>query len=78
MTLPYTLTLVVRREAGVLPPAVIEQARELVSGAPPVILSDGEAVDIPCPPLTAWGPGLEEIRACFEGQPIDVLLTRSR
>lgn len=78
MTLPYTLTLVAQREAGLLTSSMVEQARELVSGQPAVVLSEGEAVDIPCPAPARGQPGLDAIRASFMGQAVDVLLTRSR
>ena len=78
MTLPYMLTLVARREAVLLTRAAIETARELVSGLPAVILSEGEAADIPCSAPSPGGPSLDEIRARFAEQSIDVLLTRTR
>ena len=78
MTLPYTLTLVARRDAVVLTRAAIDAARELVSGLPAVILSTGEAADIPCSAPSPGGPSLNDIRARFAGQSIDLLLTRSR
>ena len=82
MTLPFVLTLVARRDATTLTRAAIEEARELVSGQAAVALSDGEAVDIPCPaPSTAFSdtnPGLPAIRARFADRAIDVLLTRAR
>jgi phosphoserine phosphatase len=78
MTLPYTLTLVARREATTLTPAAIEEARALVSGQPAMILSDGEAADIPCGAPSPFGPSLSEIRDRFAARETDVLLTRSR
>ena len=78
MTLPYMLTLVARREAVLLTRAAIDAARELVSGLPAVILSDGEAADIPCSAPSPGGPCLDEVRARFAEQSIDVLLTRTR
>ncbi|MGI4745352.1 MAG: phosphoserine phosphatase SerB [Janthinobacterium lividum] len=78
MTLPYTLTLVAQREAGLLTSAMVEQARELVSGQPALVLSEGEAVDIPCPAPVPGQPSLDAIRTSFMGQAVDVLLTRSR
>ena len=78
MTLPYTLTLVARRDAASLSPASIEEARALVSGQPAAILSAGEAADIPCGAPSPFGPSLSEIRARFAPRHVDVLLTRSR
>ncbi len=86
MTLPYVLTLVAAREATTLSRTVIEEARALVSGAEPIELSPGEAVDIPCPPLPDSVSGafsgaertLPRIRERFSAQHVDVLLTRSR
>ena len=82
MTLPCTLTLVARREATSLSAASIEEARALVSGQPAVILSPGEAADIPCPALSSdasFGSAtLSDIRARFAPRQVDVLLTRSR
>ncbi|MGI4959792.1 MAG: phosphoserine phosphatase SerB [Janthinobacterium lividum] len=76
--MPYTLTLVAQREAGLLTSAMVEQARELVSGQPALVLSEGEAVDIPCPAPVPGQPSLDAIRTSFMGQAVDVLLTRSR
>ncbi len=78
MTMPYTLTLVASRDAGVLTAPMIEAARELVSGQAPVLLSPGEAADIPCPPPSPDGPDLAALRARFAPHCVDVLLTRSR
>ena len=78
MTLPYTLTLVARRDAASLSPACIEEARALVSGQPAAILSPGEAADIPCGAPSPFGPSLSDIRARFAARHVDVLLTRSR
>ncbi len=78
MTLPYTLTLVARRDAASLSPACIEEARALVSGQPAAILSAGEAADIPCGAPSPFGPSLSDIRTRFAPRHVDVLLTRSR
>ena len=78
MTLPYTLTLVARREATSLSAASIEDARALVSGQPAVILSPGEAADIPCAAFSPDGFSLSDIQARFAPRQVDVLLTRSR
>ncbi len=78
MTLPYTLTLVARRDAASLSSASIEEARALVSGQPAAILSPGEAADIPCGAPSPFGPSLSDIRTRFAARHVDVLLTRSR
>ncbi len=78
MTLPYTLTLVARREATSLSASAVEEARALVSGQPAAILSPGEAADIACSAPSPSGPALSDIRARFASRYIDVLLTRSR
>ena len=49
-----------------LSPALIARARDAVQGGEPVILSPGEAVDIPC---TAPDPAL--IHAALDGAPVD-------
>ncbi len=78
MTLPYTLTLVARRDAANLTAPMIEAARELVAGQAAVVLSPGEAADIPCPAPAADGPDPVAIRAHLAPHAVDVLLTRSR
>ena len=78
MTLPYTLTLVARRDAATLTAPMIEAARELVAGQAAVVLSPGEAADIPCPAPSPDGPELAAIRAHLAPHAVDVLLTRSR
>ncbi|MBE7211911.1 MAG: phosphoserine phosphatase SerB [Gluconacetobacter diazotrophicus] len=80
MPLPFTLTLVASRAATTLSAATIAEARELVRGATPALLSPGEAADIPCPaPSDAFGaPDLSELRARFASRHVDVLLARSR
>jgi phosphoserine phosphatase len=68
------LTVVAQREAITLTPAILNQIRNVVRGAPPVILSHGEAADIPLSvPLDQVG-----LRAALDGKPIDVIVTRSR
>jgi hypothetical protein len=49
MSLSYTITLVARRDATTLTDADARAARDMVKGGVPVILSPGEAVDIPSP-----------------------------
>ncbi|MBB2199558.1 phosphoserine phosphatase SerB [Gluconacetobacter sp. 1c LMG 22058] len=78
MSLSYTITLVARRDATTLTDADARAARDMVKGGVPVILSPGEAVDIPSPAPHAGMPTLDTMRAVFGPRQIDVLLTRSR
>lgn len=68
------LTIVAQREAISLTPATLNQIRNAVRGAPPVILSPGEAADIPLS-----GP-LDQaaLRGALEGRPIDAIVTKAR
>ena len=59
----HILTLIARDQA--LSPAVLARVRDVVGGEEPVILSPGEAADIPCP-----GPGAP-IAEALAGLPID-------
>ncbi len=70
----HILTLVADRAATSLSPAVIQRVRDAVRGGEPVILSPGEACDIPCPtpPTTAT------IDAALEHLPIDAIVTKAR
>jgi phosphoserine phosphatase len=68
------LTVVARREATSLTPAVLNQVRNAVRGAPPVVLSPGEAADIPLTvPLDRAA-----LQAALAGKPIDVIVTKAR
>src|ERR1700727_3400291 len=68
------LTIVAQRAAATLTPAILNQIRNAVRGAPPVILSDGEAADIPLSvPLDQVA-----LRAALDGKPIDAIVTKSR
>jgi phosphoserine phosphatase len=68
------LTIVAQREATSLTPAIINQVRNAVRGAPPIVLSPGEAADIPLS-----GP-LDEraLRDALGGKPIDTIVTKAR
>jgi phosphoserine phosphatase len=69
-----TLTIVAQREATSLTPAMLNQIRNAVRGAPPVVLSPGEAADIPLS-----GPlDQEALRAAIDGKPIDAIVTKAR
>jgi phosphoserine phosphatase len=68
------LTVVAQREATSLTPALLNQIRNAVRGAPPVVLSAGEAADIPLSvPLDATA-----LSAALEGRPVDAIVTKPR
>jgi phosphoserine phosphatase len=68
------LTIVAQREATSLTPALLNQIRNAVRGAPPVVLSAGEAADIPLSvPLDHAA-----LRAAIEAKPIDAIVTKAR
>ncbi|QDH24700.1 phosphoserine phosphatase SerB [Neokomagataea tanensis] len=75
MSLPYVLTLVADRRNGPLAPEAIDVARSLVRGEKPIVLSPGEAVDIPCPPTVA---NAATIRATLAPYQTDALLIKTR
>jgi phosphoserine phosphatase len=70
----YVATIVARREAITLTPAIVNHIRNTLRGAPPVTLSPGEAVDIPL----STAPTPEILAAALEGRPIDVIVTKNR
>ncbi|QCE33801.1 phosphoserine phosphatase SerB [Acetobacteraceae bacterium] len=72
------LTIVANREEGNLSQEAIDTARHLVQGEEPLILSENEAVDIPCclPAENAVSP--QTIRATLAQFRVDALLTRKR
>ena len=71
----YVLTLVANREATSLTQAMIDRVREAVGSVrTPVILSPGEAADVP----GAANDDLAAARAALGGQPVDVLVSRER
>jgi phosphoserine phosphatase len=70
----HILTLVADRNATTLSPAVIERIRRAVGGGTPVILSPGEAADIPCPKA----PEQAVIEAALEHAAIDAITTKAR
>ncbi|MDG6094891.1 phosphoserine phosphatase SerB [Acetobacter sp. AN02] len=72
----FILTLVAPREATTLTDSQISAARDMVRGGQPVILSPGEAADIPCGEIK---PAQHDAaRAAFGRYGIDVLVTKSR
>ena len=68
----YVLTLVADRERTQLTQATINRVREAAGGSTPVILSPGEAADIP----GVTSDDLAAARAALEGAAIDVLVSR--
>lgn len=70
----HILTLVADRTQTSLTPAVLARVRAAVRGLEPVILSPGEAADIPCP--TPPDPAV--IEAALEHLPIDAITTKAR
>jgi phosphoserine phosphatase len=70
----YILTVIAQREATSLTPALLNQIRNAVRGAPPTVLSPGEAADIPLSvPLDHAA-----LRAALEGKPVDAIVTKAR
>lgn len=70
----HILTLVADRTQTSLTPSVLARVRAAVRGLEPVILSPGEAADIPCP--TPPDPAV--ITAALEHLPIDAITTKAR
>src|SRR5689334_1285406 len=70
----YVTTIVARRDAITLTPAIINHIRNTLRGAPPVVLSPGEAADIPL----STPPGPELLEAALEGRPIDAITVKTR
>ena len=70
----YVTTIVAQRDAITLSPALVNHIRNALHGAPPVVLSAGEAVDIPL----ASPPRPEVLAAVLDGQPIDAITTKTR
>jgi phosphoserine phosphatase len=68
------LTVVAQREATSLTPALLNRIRNAVRGAPSVVLSVGEAADIPLSvPLDATA-----LSAALEGSAVDAIVTKPR
>ena len=67
----YILSLIADRTAATLTSQLIARARDAVRGDAPIILSDGEAAEIP---LTA-PPDMAAVRVALEAAPIDSIAT---
>ena len=72
--MPHIVTLVAARAATTLQPGTIAQVRNAVKGGTPLVLSPGEAVDIPCPSA----PDIAAVRAALAGEAVDALAVHSR
>jgi phosphoserine phosphatase len=68
------LTIVAQREATTLTPAMLNQIRNAVRGAPPLVLSPGEAADIPL----SGQLDKAALHAAIDGKPIDSIVTKTR
>jgi phosphoserine phosphatase len=65
----HVLTLVAARAAATLSAPAISRTRALVAGGEPVVLSAGEAADIP----VAAVPDMDAVRAALDGAAIDAI-----
>ncbi|MBN8929436.1 MAG: phosphoserine phosphatase SerB [Rhodospirillales bacterium 69-11] len=65
----HVLTLIADRRSLTLTQAQVARVREAVQGGPPLVLSPGEAADIP----VATPPDLEQVRAALDGAPVDAI-----
>ena len=70
----YILTLVADRNATSLTAAMIRRVGEAVGGSNPVLLSEGEAVDIPC----LEPPDPIAIQQALENAAVDWIVTKTR
>jgi phosphoserine phosphatase len=72
--MPHILTLIAARNATTLLPGTIARVRDAVQGKAAIVLSQGEAVDIPCPNR----PDMDRVRAALENMAIDALSIPNR
>jgi phosphoserine phosphatase len=70
----HVLTLIADRTATTLSAALIARVREAVGGGPALVLSPGEAADIPLPAP----PDPAVVAAVLEGTAVDAIATRAR
>jgi phosphoserine phosphatase len=70
----HVLTLVVDRTATTLTDAIIARVRDAIQAGPAVILSPGEAADLPCPAP----PDPARVREALGDAPVDAIATRKR
>ena len=69
--MPHVLTLIANISATSLTPAIIARVRDAVAGGEPVVLSPGEAADVPL----AAVPDMDAVRTALDGAPIDAIAT---
>jgi phosphoserine phosphatase len=76
MTVPlnHVLTLVARRDATSLTPALIAHVRDAMGGGPAEILSAGEAAEF----RVARPPDAALLHAALDGKPIDAITVKAR
>ena len=67
----YILTLVAQRDATSLTGGTIARVRDAAAGGEPIVLSPGEAADIPI----ADAPDMDAVRTALEGAAIDAIVT---
>jgi phosphoserine phosphatase len=67
----HVITLVADRAAISLTAAIIARVRSAAAGDEPIMLSPGEAVDLPVAAL----PDMGAVRASLDGAPIDAIVT---
>jgi phosphoserine phosphatase len=72
--MPHILTLIAARNATTLLPSTIARVRDAVQGKAAIVLSAGEAVDIPCPTR----PDMDKVRAALENMEVDALSIPNR
>jgi len=70
----YVTTLVARRESASLTPAILNHIRNAIRGGTPVVLSPGEAVDIP----VSLPPDQAVLQEAIGGHPIDAITLKPR
>jgi phosphoserine phosphatase len=67
----HFLTLIANRAANPLTTSIIARVRDAVAGAEPVVLSPGEAVDIPVPAV----PTADDLCSALDNTAIDAIVT---
>lgn len=78
MSFPDILTLVVDRRHQSLSKEAAEIARHMVKGTAPIVLSEGEAVEIACPAQGPGSPSMETIRTTLAPYKVDAIMTKAR
>ena len=70
----HVLTLVVDRTSASLSDAIIARVADVIQSRPAVLLSPGEAADLPC----LAPPDMAAVAAALEGAAVDAIPTRAR